>query len=411
MRYLHTVPVVLAIALAVASPAGADLVYLKSGKILGGQISEGEGGLVLVSGTSRVSIAHDMVERFELGRSLEDLVKDKVATTPEVADARYELGRWFAQHGLGVAAEEAWQRSIALEPEHLLARRALGQVKQNGQWVHHKDLVRAAGLVRKGERWTLPPEAATATGGFEAPPAEPDARLAWAATRLPEHVRLTTGAPTAEGRARAEVARRQVVHGVVEVLLRAESPAHRRRAADLLGKEVEASAVPSLVRSTLADRDAGVREGAVAALNAIALPQTALYYVKPLECSVEAVRHNAIEVLGQLQGNRATEVLVQTMAAVYGGGPRVYIYIGDQISYIKDYDVEVADTAAIADPEIGVVQSGAVLDVKVMRIIEWITVRETQLIAQALEKRTGQAFGADPQRWLAWWEKQGDAAR
>lgn len=43
---------------------------------------------------------------------------------------------------------------------------------------------------------------------------------------------------------------------------------------------------------------------------------------------------------------------------------RVYISIVNQISYVKDYDVEIATNSVAADPEIGTVQDGLVLDVR-----------------------------------------------
>jgi len=43
---------------------------------------------------------------------------------------------------------------------------------------------------------------------------------------------------------------------------------------------------------------------------------------------------------------------------------RAYVSIVNQISYVKDYDVEIATNSVAADPEIGTVQDGLVLDVR-----------------------------------------------
>ena len=51
-----------------------------------------------------------------------------------------------------------------------------------------------------------------------------------------------------------------------------------------------------------------------------------------------------------------------------GGSPRAYIAILTQYSYVKDFDAQVAQSAMIADPKVGTVTDGVVLDVKVLNV-------------------------------------------
>ncbi len=51
-----------------------------------------------------------------------------------------------------------------------------------------------------------------------------------------------------------------------------------------------------------------------------------------------------------------------------GGSPRAYIAILTQYSYVKDFDAQVAQSAMIADPKVGTVTGGVVLDVKVLNV-------------------------------------------
>lgn len=388
-----------------AGAAHADLVYLKSGKILDGEVSVADNGeqLELKGPNGTLVLSKTLVERFELGATLGALVEGKMKATGGDADKLYQLGRWFAAHGMGEQANVTWRRAIEVKPDHVLARRALGQVKQGDKWVAHHELMKAAGLVRRGSRWVVPTKQAETV--FEKAPKGAAARLAWANERLPAVTRDATS-ERAVDRAKAHLARRQVVGSIVELLLRDGEAANREKAARFLGAHEEDSAVLSLVRSAVADRSEQVRKAAVEALDQIDRPKTATLFLKPLEHPKHEVRANAIQALGMLQQNDATNVLVKTLTAVYGGGPRVHIFVGNRLSYIKDYDVEVADQVAVGDPEVGYVTDGVVLDVKVLRIVEYITVRETHLIAQALEKRTGEKFGPNPQKWIAWWNKE-----
>lgn len=406
-RYvISSLQYVVAIVALVSTTATADVVYLRSGKIIEGEIAIADGGGLRVSGPHGTLILDEaLIERFELGKTLDQLVTERLATAGQDIEALYELGRWFTRHGMGDQARRAWQAIVAIDPDHLAARRALGQVQHAGSWVDHSELMRQAGMVKRQGRWILPVKQQSVAATIEQPPTDPAQRLEWAATRLPAASR-DLSSNDADIRARAHVARDLIVTSILEILLREADPLHRERAAQLLGQNQEETAVTSLVRSSVADREPAVRRAAVSALDAIDAPRSALLYLKPLENPVEQVRLNAIEALGWMRQNEATDVLVKTLTAVYGGGPRVHIFVGQQQAYIKDYDVEVAEAATIADPEIGYVTSGTVLDVKVLRITEYLTMRETGLIAQALEKRTGQSFGNDPQRWIGWWASQ-----
>ncbi|MFQ5844586.1 MAG: hypothetical protein ACE5JG_06300, partial [Planctomycetota bacterium] len=78
----------------------------------------------------------------------------------------------------------------------------------------------------------------------------------------------------------------------------------------------------------------------------------------------------------------------------------------NQVSFIQDFDVEVAQTQFIADPVIGVVQSGSQLNVRVFSTSGYIDVYENRAIAGALKKLTGEDYGQDRRAWAAWWREQ-----
>ncbi len=76
--------------------------------------------------------------------------------------------------------------------------------------------------------------------------------------------------------------------------------------------------------------------------------------------------------LDDTQLNLVLRAVEKTERATLMTAPRLTVYntqrsnitLVNQISYIKDYDVEVAQTASIADPVVGIIQDGLVLDVR-----------------------------------------------
>ncbi|HEX9792454.1 MAG TPA: hypothetical protein VGC54_00580 [Planctomycetota bacterium] len=62
------------------------------------------------------------------------------------------------------------------------------------------------------------------------------------------------------------------------------------------------------------------------------------------------------------KSNRAQELMATTLSAQ--NTHRAFITVLNQITYVQDMDVEVAQAALIADPQVGVVSDGIVLDVR-----------------------------------------------
>jgi hypothetical protein len=75
---------------------------------------------------------------------------------------------------------------------------------------------------------------------------------------------------------------------------------------------------------------------------------------------------------------------------------------GEVRKYISDYALVSGGTGfnlvEVADPEVGELKTGTVLDVKVSRV-------EVEARRLALKKITGQDFGADVKKWRDWWKE------
>ncbi len=92
------------------------------------------------------------------------------------------------------------------------------------------------------------------------------------------------------------------------------------------------------------------------------------------------IKARTAEVLGDLGSPIALPALRKAKEAIASGamkrkggggvGSRAYIAVTTQTSYIRDFSVEVASAASIANPEVDVIESGTVLDAKVMGV-DW----------------------------------------
>lgn len=177
--------------------------------------------------------------------------------------------------------------------------------------------------------------------------------------------------------------------------LKSREPWSRYAAARLLTElRFEPERIKPLYRMSLVDRDARVRKAAVQALKATNDPVFVGLYARNLGRPEQSIRMTAGEALGELGMKEALEPLV---AAAAGDGPRPphsYISVTNQRAYVKDFDVEVAQGAVIADPIVDVVQDGTVLDVAVVQI----TI-ERHVYYTALRRLTGLKHADDPSLW------------
>lgn len=195
------------------------------------------------------------------------------------------------------------------------------------------------------------------------------------------------------------------------------SPVVRRFASETWGKVAPADKWETLVKRTLADGDSGVREAASKALGASPeASAAAAKLARSLFAPSPTLRLRSAEALGNLGTLEAVPSLVKHWTALQAAGgaayaPRAFLSVGEQQAYVADYDVQVAQAAAIADPVVSTLQSGAVLDVRVLGVdVERVVTLEKRAAREALVKIAGMDLGDDPRAWARWFaEKQSNA--
>lgn len=151
--------IIVVIALA-AAPLFADVVHLKGGGRITGEIVEQTAESVTVNiGGGNLSVGASSVVRIEKSTSPVQEFRTRAASIPSGdAEAWRELGDWAASGGQATLAGEAYSQVVAILPDDPEANRALGRVQYNGAWVAEAEAYRAQGFVEFEGEWMTPTE-------------------------------------------------------------------------------------------------------------------------------------------------------------------------------------------------------------------------------------------------------------
>ncbi|MHC4940622.1 MAG: HEAT repeat domain-containing protein [Planctomycetota bacterium] len=321
----------------------------------------------------------------------------------EDAAAHYRLALWCKEKGLRMESIREMRVVVMLEPDHLAARRALGYEKVAGRWVSGKEKMRAKGFVKHDGVWLTPEEyklyAADEVAAQQAREARKTGnaavKMAWS-KEAPERARAMGIIEGIDAKHRLRP---------LAIAARINYPDVRLRAVKNLGAMNSEEALPPLYKRAIFDRDETIRKAAVEAIRQTDAKGKIGPFVKALQSPFDSVRLHATQALGALGDAGAVGPLVARYQIAGGSGQLVYLTQVNQVSYVQDFDVEVAQTSFIADPVIGVVQDGLVHAFRVQAINGFYEVYEKPALAEALSALTGKDLGEDPKAWLEYYKQ------
>ena len=294
------------------------------------------------------------------------------------ADARAEVARWTFENGLleeGLAQAEGVLHDA---PDH----RAVLEL-----------------LAAHAHRFSLPrfdprtEEAAAAT----------DELLKWAALRARAPRELAVHGI-------GQLVDRETVRGRLGENLFATTSGRRTTAALALGRLFPAQELEPLIHRAVLDPSEDVRTAAARSLALSGVEETVVPVSRALGSSHPKVRLNAIHALERMAYPAAVPALVARLATLQGSGHRVphsYIFTGRQFAYIQDFDVEVAQFSAVADPSVNVLVEGNVLDAGVHSVEQALFATEGRALRSALAGLTGADVPNSNRAWMRWWDENG----
>jgi hypothetical protein len=341
------------------------------------------------------------------GSARDEYATRAAAVKADDALAQYRLALWCAEQGLDAEARFHYRAVVTIDPDHLAARRALGFEQVAGRWVAGKDAMLAKGFREFEGRWVTPEEYALYAKDEIAAKAEREARKT-----ADEALKRAWNADAAvRARAMAEIERLDAKHRLrpLSIAARIDRKDVRMRAVEGLAALDDKAALPALYKRAIFDADEEVRRAAVLGIKATDAEGKIGPFVQALGSAFAPVRANAATALGTLGDAGAVGPLIARYQVSGGSGQSVYISQVNQISYVQDFDVEVAQTAFIADPVIGVIQDGLTLNFRALSHTGTFDVYEGAAYAGALRQLTDKDFGTDAKAWAEWYrsEKRG----
>lgn len=160
-----------------------------------------------------------------------------------------------------------------------------------------------------------------------------------------------------------------------------------------------------LFRTTILDPSKDVRGRAIGLLRKADAGKEVVDYIAPLLVADHPkMRIRASEAMGDLGEPSALDLLVKAGPAAAGGstgGVRAHVAFVTQQSYIRDFEVEVAQASFIADPQVDAITYGTVLDVRVGAVVTQ-RVEVVSAMRSAIAKLEGEDPGDNPATWEAW---------
>jgi HEAT repeats len=303
-------------------PASADLVKLKSGGEIRGQL-DGDVALksrkpVVVTTVSGGVVAVEPVNvRFITRRPFKvELYETRAKETPRTVDAQWKLAEWCREQNLSSQREDHLRILLELSPNHRRARLALGYGKYDGKWMTRDEWNRSRGLVKYKGKYITPEELEL----IKKSEAELQRELVWyrKVKTWKNWLSARYAVRRAQGQKNLQTLTDPDAVAALSKYFRDESNrALRVFYVQLLSKMKGPKPVPALVYQTLNDADYEIR---YAALNGISRDQYATavpYFVRELRDSSVVIVRRAADGLKRVGDDRAIPALINALVTTH----------------------------------------------------------------------------------------------
>jgi hypothetical protein len=424
-------------ALAIATPAQADRLYLKNGSAIRGKaivdVAHPDQYLVFgLRGKTPMVLKRDRVARIDPEPSVLDdyavrrEARSKSGNGPAMAKADYDLGAWCEEHKLPDLATGHYEASIRSDPSFGAGHRKLGHVEFDGKWLTASEVKLAQGYTLYKGRWITPEEKAQhdadATASAE--------QQSWVRRLIILRQGIASGV---ESRARdAETQLLAIrdpvaVNPIVRVFGNDQDPTLRKLGARALAGIPGPGASAALTARLLAESEQDVRAATMAELARSKEGNVIPKLVQGLQSKSLAVVNRAAWALGNLNAARAVPKLIpvlvsseiQTVWVPSPGSPgsgfgsmapgtNFYMGSGPSIPVLSGPTMGPA-AVAFGATSVPLANFGGGFNVNMNSgnnqgpTPQFVTVSHRNVeVLTALMKLTGQDFGYDVTSWNRW---------
>ncbi|MGD9632101.1 MAG: HEAT repeat domain-containing protein [Pirellulales bacterium] len=335
MRVASAAIVSLVVAGVVTAPASADLIELKNGgKLYGNITNAGDRAAanheIATDSGGKISIPRDQVSRIVPLTEAQEEYQRRARVVADTADAHWQLADWCRQQKLVLEYRDELARVLELDPNHERAHLALGHKKHGGGWSSRDEVMAARGLIWYDGKYYSQQHIELLEQAKAVKKTDADWR-----NQLERWRRWLTG----RRKDRSDEALREIralknpaaAPALVALLDEEQDPEVRRLLIDVAAPMETPEVVEKLVQMSLQDPDDDLRYAALQDLIATGRPGLIGPYVHVLRSNDNVLVNRAAEALGQI-GNRdaigplINAVVTRHKTKIAGGNPNQHAY-------------------------------------------------------------------------------------
>ena len=400
------------------APAAADLVVLKTGGRISGELqresSPAAGGDQVSIRTltgAIITVPRSDVASVTKRRLVFEQYDALKKTAPDTVEGQWELSQWCLEKSLK-EREVHLKRIIELDPDHEGAHHGLHHVRYDGQWSTRDEVMTARGYIKHKGKYVLPQELDL----IKQEQKETESEKAWYKRVKMWHGWLDSDRVERQTESLSQLQSITDPHAVpalYRTFATEGSEQYRLMYVGILSKIKDDRSLGPLVFQSLRDESEIVRQAAVQGIPRDSQLKTQPVYVKALKNDLNAIVNRAGAALAQVGDEHVVPQLITALVTSH----RYRVTVPDQ-----DPSIGVAADGRMAQTNVPVVPPNIALmlatgqlpfGVQVEQVTPGMPVRTKEVTVQrneenpavlaALNKITGQNFGFDVRAWRNWY--------
>lgn len=410
---MRTKLLTIGLCLCATASASADVVMLRNGGRIRGRLQSDADGSVVVVETllgGTVAVDQSAIENIERRSLLLEEYETRARDVADEVQPRWELAEWCKANGLREAREEQLSLLLNIDPDHEDARRILGHVRHNGQWLTRDEWMTSRGYVRHNGKYVTQQERDLLLKSEE----ERAAETAWY-PKVRQWFNWATGRNAqraADGRAQlAGLTDPDAAPAVVNFLGGHRDAEVRLLCVRLLGQMAGPKPVEPLVAKSLYDSSHDVRMAARGAIRADQYPLAMEFYVPELKSDSNEIVQRAAVAIRDMGDKTAVPYLIGALVTHHRWkvevpqAPTVSV-IGGEGSWLPP---EIEGLARTGQLPYGAIVIPPATQARTTRTVTIKgDVKNAEVLA-ALKRITGQDFGYNKRAWEIWWQTQANS--
>lgn len=385
-----------------AGPAIGDIVRLRNGGELRGQLGELSTETLTITtdtGTS-VTVPAEQVHFFVRRSPLQDEFERRFAATPSNAEAHWALGQWAKKNRLHDEYRRQFKQVLIRDASHARARKLLGYVRERGIWRTRDQSFLKRGYVKVNNRFITRTQRDTVAKTD----ADKQTEIDWTQQMAQIADGVNNGDPQAIAQLRG-VQDPLAISALTSYFREARNPAVRKLYVEVLGRIPSDGIVGPLVDQAVLDGALDVRNAAMQAIPADQLPKAAVAARFYLRAESNDVVQEAGRLLGGLNTRTSIEPLIESLVTLhdYSTRPSSSPTTRERAAnLLNKYPLNPREIIRVLRTGLTPKGSTAATDDDSDGRVQILYPHQNTEVLAALKRITGENFGFDQRAWRLW---------